>query len=147
MDEHVRFEHNSKVTTLVVAELVCVGCASCTLCSVNPRNRSRPVTTATKASTQINETQYKSMNAIKINAIQIEHDPSRRQHTKHKKEAMSTTINTINTANTAINNTIQSETKKNTNRSFCWRSLARSFFFSTFVIIFFTSSPRSTGGC
>ena len=61
MDEHIRFEHNSKVTTLVVVEVVWVGCAPRTFCSRNPRNRSRPVTTATKASTQINETQYKSM--------------------------------------------------------------------------------------
>ena len=61
MDENIRFDHYSKVTPLVVAEVVCVGYASRTFCSLNPRNRSRPVTTATKASTQINETQYKSM--------------------------------------------------------------------------------------
>ena len=61
MDENIRFDHYSKVTPLVVAEVVCVGYASRTFCSLNPRNRSRPVTTETKASTQINETQYKSM--------------------------------------------------------------------------------------
>ena len=83
MDDNIRFEHNSKVTTLVVVEVVWVGCAPRTFCSRNPRNRSRPVTTATH------------------------------ETTKHKKEAMSTTINTINTASTATNNTIQSETTKN----------------------------------
>ena len=116
MDEHIRFEHNSKVTTLVVVEVVWVGCAPRTFCSRNPRNRSRPVTTATKASTQINETQYKSM---KRNKNQCNSNRTRpvttatHETTKHKKEAMSTTINTINTANTATNNTIQSETTKN----------------------------------
>ena len=61
MDENIRFEHNSKVTTLVVVEVVWVGCASRTFCSRNPRNRLRPVTTETKTNAQINETQYKSM--------------------------------------------------------------------------------------
>ena len=116
MDKNIRFDHYSKVTPLVVAEVVCVGYASRTFCSLNPRNRSRPVTTETKASTQINETQYKSM---KRNKNQCNSNRTRpvttatHETTKHKKEAMSTTINTINTANTATNNTIQSETTKN----------------------------------